>query len=196
MRRAPIAVVSAAAGLAAVVGMHNGTRPTLAAALPASAGRSPSYPGGSPAPPSGPGSAGGSGSGTGSPSGSGAAGGSGSGTGSPSGSGAAGGSRSGSSGASTSGASGHATGPTEQYGYGQLAVAVTVSGGRITNVTVPSIQVADSYSGSIASQVIPMLRSQVLSAQSANIQGVSGATYTSEAYAMSLQAALTTLHFR
>ncbi len=180
MRRAPIAVVSAAAGLAAVVGMHNGTRPTLAAALPASAGRSPSYPGGSPAPPSGPGSAGGSGSGT----------------GSPSGSGAAGGSRSGSSGASTSGASGHATGPTEQYGYGQLAVAVTVSGGRITNVTVPSIQVADSYSGSIASQVIPMLRSQVLSAQSANIQGVSGATYTSEAYAMSLQAALTTLHFR
>lgn len=190
MRRAPIAVVSAAAGLAAVVGMHNGTRPTLAAALPASAGRSPSYPGGSPASPSGPGSAGGSGPG--SPGGSG----SGTGSGSPSGSGSTGGSGPGGSGASTSGASGHATGPTEQYGYGQLAVAVTVSGGRITNVTVPTIQVADSYSGSIASQVIPMLRSQVLSAQSANIQGVSGATYTSEAYAMSLQAALTTLHFR
>lgn len=89
-----------------------------------------------------------------------------------------------------------ATGALEQYGYGRLAVRVTVSSRRITAVSVPDIQVADSYSGSIASQVIPMLRSQVLSAQSARINGVSGATYTSEAYAMSLQSALDKLHFK
>jgi len=84
----------------------------------------------------------------------------------------------------------------EQYGYGMLAVRVTVSGGRITQVSVPTLQVADAYSGSIAKQVMPMLRSQVLSLQSANIDGVSGATYTSEAYAMSLQGALDQLHFK
>ncbi|MDA8366387.1 MAG: FMN-binding protein [Actinomycetota bacterium] len=87
-----------------------------------------------------------------------------------------------------------ATGPVEQYGYGELNVKVTVSGGRITNVSVPKLLVAESYSQQLAQQVIPMLRSQVLQAQNANINGVSGATYTSEAYAMSLQAALKQLH--
>jgi hypothetical protein len=88
------------------------------------------------------------------------------------------------------------TGATEQFGYGALAVKVAVSGNRIIRVSVPLIQVADSYSGNIASQVIPMLRSQVLSLQSARINGVSGATYTSEAYAMSLQSALDKLHVK
>ena len=87
-----------------------------------------------------------------------------------------------------------ATGPVEQYGYGELSVKVTVSGGRITNVSVPKLLVAESYSQQLAQQVVPMLRSQVLQAQNANINGVSGATYTSEAYAMSLQAALKQLH--
>lgn len=83
-----------------------------------------------------------------------------------------------------------ATGPTEQYGYGELAVSVTVRSGKITNVGVPLIQAAEQYSQQLAAQVIPMLRNEVLSAQSAQINGVSGATYTSQAYAMSLQAAL------
>lgn len=83
-----------------------------------------------------------------------------------------------------------ATGPTVQYGYGQLAVRVTMSNGRITDVSVPSLQVAESTSQYIAQQAIPMLKRQAISAQSANIQGVSGATYTSQAYAQSLQAAL------
>lgn len=89
-----------------------------------------------------------------------------------------------------------ATGPIEQYGYGELAVKVTISSNKIKNVQVVDLQVADSYSGSIESQVAPMLRSQVLSAQSANIYGVSGATYTSQAYATSLQAALSKLSFQ
>ena len=88
-----------------------------------------------------------------------------------------------------------ATGPVEQYGYGELDVKITVSGGKIRNVTVPKLLVAEQYSQQLAQQVIPMLRSQVLQAQSANINGVSGATYTSEAYAMSLQAALKQIHF-
>jgi uncharacterized protein with FMN-binding domain len=43
--------------------------------------------------------------------------------------------------------------------------------------------------------VIPMLRSEVLSAQSARINAISGATYTCEAFAQSLQAALNKAHF-
>jgi uncharacterized protein with FMN-binding domain len=85
---------------------------------------------------------------------------------------------------------GTATGATEQYGYGQLAVRVTVRSGKIVSVAVPLIQTAESYSQQLAAQVIPMLRNEVLSAQSAQINGVSGATYTSQAYATSLQAAL------
>jgi uncharacterized protein with FMN-binding domain len=87
-------------------------------------------------------------------------------------------------------------GATEQYGYGDLAVKVTASGNRITNVTVPAIQTAEPYSQQLASQAIPTLRSEVLSGQSAGINAVSGATYTSQAYALSLQAALDKLHIR
>jgi uncharacterized protein with FMN-binding domain len=89
-----------------------------------------------------------------------------------------------------------AVGPTEQYGYGQLAVKVTARGNRITNVTVPTIQTAESYSQQLATQVIPTLRSEVLAGQTARINGVSGATYTSQAYAMSVQAALDKLQIR
>ena len=87
-----------------------------------------------------------------------------------------------------------ATGALERYGYGELAVRVTVDRNRITNVTVPALQTADPTSQQIADQAIPLLRSQVLAADSASINGVSGATFTSEAYATSVQAALDKLH--
>jgi uncharacterized protein with FMN-binding domain len=87
-------------------------------------------------------------------------------------------------------------GATEQYGYGELAVKVTASGSRITDVAVTTLQTAEPYSQQLAGQVIPTLRAEVLSGQSAQINGVSGATYTSQAYAMSLQAALDKLHIR
>lgn len=87
-----------------------------------------------------------------------------------------------------------ATGQSEQYGYGALAVTVTVTGTRITDVTLAQIQTAEQYSQQLAAQVIPTLRSQVLAAQTSRISGVSGATYTSEAYAMSIQSALDKLH--
>ena len=81
-------------------------------------------------------------------------------------------------------------GPTEQYGYGELAVRVTMRGNRIINVTVPFIRTAEQYSQQLADQVIPQLRSEVLAGQAANISAVSGASYTSQAYAASVQAAL------
>jgi uncharacterized protein with FMN-binding domain len=92
------------------------------------------------------------------------------------------------------GAARSATGPGVNFGYGTIAVKVTVAGSRIVNVSVPKLSTLDPTSQQIAAQAIPMLRSQVLAAHSARIYGVSGATYTSEGYARSLQAALTQLH--
>jgi hypothetical protein len=102
----------------------------------------------------------------------------------------------GSSPAVPAGAPRTATGAMEQYGYGELAVKVTVQGNRITDITVPAIRTAEQYSQQLATQVIPMLKSQVLAVDSARINGVSGATYTSEAYAYSLQSALDKLHVK
>ena len=88
------------------------------------------------------------------------------------------------------------TGAVEQFGYGELAVRVTVTGNRITNVTVPALQTAEPFSRQLSDQAIPLLKSQVLAVGGASINGVSGATFTSEAYATSLQAALDKLHLR
>jgi hypothetical protein len=89
-----------------------------------------------------------------------------------------------------------ATGAVEPYGYGELSVTVTVRGNQITAVSVPLLRTAEPFSQQLAQQAIPMLRSEVLAAHSAQIHGVSGATYTSEAYAQSIQSALDKLHIR
>lgn len=73
--------------------------------------------------------------------------------------------------------------------YGAVQVEITISGGTITDVV--GIQLpTGGHSGRISSEVAPILREEALQAQSANIDTVSGATYTSDAYAQSLQAAL------
>jgi uncharacterized protein with FMN-binding domain len=89
-----------------------------------------------------------------------------------------------------------AVGASENYGYGVLSVKVSVRASHIVDVTLANIQAPESYSQQLAQQVIPMLRSEVLSAQSAHVNGISGATYTSEAYLYSLQAALDQLHVK
>jgi len=89
-----------------------------------------------------------------------------------------------------------ATGALVGYGYGELSVTVTVRGNQITAVSVPVLRTAEPYSQQLALQVIPMLKSEVLAVHSARIHGVSGATYTSEAYAQSIQSALDKLHIR
>jgi uncharacterized protein with FMN-binding domain len=82
-------------------------------------------------------------------------------------------------------------GTAVNYSYGTLAVSVTGSASHITNVSIASISDGgDSRSQSIDEYAIPLLESQALSAQSANIQGVSGASYTSAGFEQSLQSAL------
>jgi uncharacterized protein with FMN-binding domain len=88
-----------------------------------------------------------------------------------------------------------ATGSLVNYGYGKLAVKVTVRGSNITVVSVSTLQTVDPFSQQLAQQDIPVLRSEVLAAHGARINAVSGATYTSQAYANSLQSALDKLHF-
>ena len=89
-----------------------------------------------------------------------------------------------------------ATGSLVQYGYGELKVRVTVRGSEIISVSVPTLRTAEPTSQQIAAQALPMLRSQVLASHSASISAIGGATYTSQAYANSLQSALDKLGVR
>jgi len=84
-----------------------------------------------------------------------------------------------------------ATGSAVNYQYGILSVSVTASGTRITKVSIASLDDGGSFrSQSIDQQSIPLLEQQAVQAQSANIQGVSGASYTSAGFQQSLQSAL------
>jgi uncharacterized protein with FMN-binding domain len=117
---------------------------------------------------------------------------------STSGSGTSGSGTSGSAGTSAPAASQSgsrtATGEAVNYNWGILSVKVTVSGGKITSVGLASLNDGDNpRSQSIDQQAIPILEQQALQAQSASIQGVSGASYTSEGFAESLQSALHSL---
>jgi uncharacterized protein with FMN-binding domain len=73
--------------------------------------------------------------------------------------------------------------------YGPVEVEITVSNGKVVAATAIELP-SGGRSGMISSYVEPVLSSEALQAQSASIDIVSGATYTSEAYAQSLQAAL------
>ncbi|WIB66350.1 FMN-binding protein [Curtobacterium sp. MCBD17_035] len=82
------------------------------------------------------------------------------------------------------------TGSTVSTQYGDVQVQVTVSGGKITAVTPLHLTDAEQRSVMISEQAAPLLEDEVLSAQSADVDTISGATYTSDAYLQSLQAAL------
>jgi uncharacterized protein with FMN-binding domain len=82
------------------------------------------------------------------------------------------------------------TGPVISTRWGPIQVEITVENGKLADVAALQLPDGDRRSASISSRAGPSLRSQALSAQSASIDGVSGATYTSIAYARSLQAAL------
>ena len=89
-----------------------------------------------------------------------------------------------------------ATGGSVNYSYGVLSVAATVSGTKLVSVSIASIDDGGSFhSESIDQQAIPILEQEALQAQSASIQGVSGASYTSAGFEQSLQSALTELGF-
>lgn len=87
-----------------------------------------------------------------------------------------------------------ADGPVVNYNYGDLSVSVTVSGSKITRVGIASLDdFGEPRSVEIDQQSIPILEQEAVQAQSADIQGVSGASYTSYGFEHSLQAALRTL---
>lgn len=91
---------------------------------------------------------------------------------------------------STSASDGTFLGSSASTRFGQVQVQVTISGGTITDVTAVHLTDADGHSVQISNRAAPVLRQEVLSAQSANVQIVSGATYTSDGYLSSLQSAL------
>jgi uncharacterized protein with FMN-binding domain len=84
-----------------------------------------------------------------------------------------------------------AVGPQVNYSWGVLSVSVTVSGTKITKVGIGTLDDGGNpQSQYIDQQSIPTLEQETLQAQSANIQGVSGASYTSAGFQQSLQGAL------
>lgn len=74
--------------------------------------------------------------------------------------------------------------------YGAVQVKITVAGGKITKSVVTQVPWTDRRDQEINSQAVPILNSEVLSAQSANIDMVGGATFTSQGYIQSLQSAI------
>jgi uncharacterized protein with FMN-binding domain len=80
-------------------------------------------------------------------------------------------------------------GPVVSTRFGEVQVEIDVAGGKITDVVALQLP-TDRRSGQISRYVEPILRQEALTAQSASIDFVSGATYTSDAYTQSLQAAL------
>jgi uncharacterized protein with FMN-binding domain len=97
--------------------------------------------------------------------------------------------------AKSSGPSGTATGVVAQNQYGNVQVRVTVAGGKIKQVTAIQLPQSDPKSAQISQYAAPQLQSEVLAAQSAKIDGVSGASYTSQSYDQSLQSALDQLGY-
>jgi uncharacterized protein with FMN-binding domain len=90
-----------------------------------------------------------------------------------------------------------ATGAAVNYNYGVISVSATISGAKLTDVAIASIDDGGNFrSVSIDQQAVPVLEQEALQAQGANIQGVSGASYTSEGFEQSLQSALGQLGFR
>ncbi|GAA3691106.1 hypothetical protein GCM10023081_30650 [Arthrobacter ginkgonis] len=101
---------------------------------------------------------------------------------------------SGSSGSSTdSGSSGSdatVTGDAYSTRWGDVQVRITVEGGEITDVEAVELPERDGHSQRISQVAEPVLREEVLSSQSTDVQLVGGATYTSRAYLDSLQSAI------
>src|SRR3954464_13940269 len=74
--------------------------------------------------------------------------------------------------------------------YGNVQLRVTISAGRITKVEAVQLPLNDPKSSEISSYAEPLLRQSALAKQSANVDAVSGASYTSAGYKTALQSAL------
>ena len=89
---------------------------------------------------------------------------------------------------SSAGVTGSFTGDAVDVGYGIVQVKITVSNGKITDAR--AIQAPTGRNAQWTDRAVPALRQQTLAANGSNIQGVSGASYTSYGWYTSLVAAL------
>ena len=80
------------------------------------------------------------------------------------------------------------TGPSINVNYGNVQVKITVVNGRITDAV--AVKAPSGKNDRYTNMAVPILKAQTLKAQSANIQGVSGASYTSYGWFTSLQGAI------
>ena len=95
-----------------------------------------------------------------------------------------------------SGSSGTATGDAVDTRYGPAQVKVTVKNGKIVAVEAVALQSGDPHSQQISSSAAPVLQQEILSKQSADVDAVSGATFTSASYLQSVQSALDKLGYK
>jgi len=86
--------------------------------------------------------------------------------------------------------SGQVTGNAVDTPFGTVQVQVTIASGRITDVQALQLPSGGGHTAQVSAYAGPQLRSEVLAAQSGQIDTISGATYTSEGYIQSLQSAL------
>jgi uncharacterized protein with FMN-binding domain len=82
------------------------------------------------------------------------------------------------------------TGPPVPIAHGVVQVRITVTAGLISGVTATRLPHDNDVSWTRSNLAAAMLDDEVMKAQSAHVDAVSGATYTSEAYLASLQAAI------
>ena len=87
------------------------------------------------------------------------------------------------------------TGSAVDVGYGIVQVEAIIKGGKLTDVQAVSLPNNDGHSARISEQAFPMLVQQAIAAQSANISGIGGASYTSYGFQQSLSSALTKAGF-
>ena len=90
--------------------------------------------------------------------------------------------------ASPQGVNGTFSGPSINVNYGNVQVQITVKDGKITDAT--ALQAPSGRNDRWSNMALPILKKQTLAAQSASIQGASGASYTSYGWYTSLQGAL------
>jgi len=79
---------------------------------------------------------------------------------------------------------------TVQTRYGNYQVALTIEAGTITNVAMLQSGASDGTSQQITASALPTLQQRVLSAQTYNVQGVSGASFTTQGFEAAVQNAM------
>jgi uncharacterized protein with FMN-binding domain len=82
------------------------------------------------------------------------------------------------------------TGDSAYTDFGYVTVQVTVSGRHLIDVAAVELPTDEARSAALSARVAPILRERALAAQSSSFDTVSGATWTSEAYQLSLRSAL------